>query len=472
MLTADHLRAQLGTPGLEVVADARSASSPLEGGGLYAWISGALADDGDRVIVPVLPGAQADGAWVWQGAGQTHNVLTFGARGDGRTNDTRAIQRALDAARPGDTVLVPARTFLVDPNHDPYRPPFGGLRVRSGTTLLLAPGSVLRAMGSPHPRSAVLSLVHAANVVITGGGCVEGERHRHGRGPAGEWGFGIVVWGGRNVVIRGVEVKDCYGDGIYIGVSDRGEMPQNVRVSRCRLHGHRRMGLTVAGATDVTVEDCTIERIAGTAPSAGIDLEPDTLDHLNRRIRLVRNTMSDCETALGISHSDDVQVVDSTLSGRHSGLIFANNVTGLVVQNTALLSAGRPGGSALLGLVNQPGSTRGVRVTNCHMSGGHDFVVNITPAQNVVLEGNTLVANGPTLRLIRFFGPTGVFRRNLLTQERPRPRPDYIAHFHEVELGGNVFRNPTRAGSMVIGAKNRGVRLDTYPVDVQFVSNE
>lgn len=472
MLTADHLRAQLGTPGLEVVADARSASSSLEGGGLYAWTSGALADDGDRVIVPVLPGAQADGAWVRQGVGQTHNVLTFGARGDGRTNDTRAIQRALDAVRPGDTVLVPARTFLVDPNHDPYRPTFGGLRVRSGTTLLLSPGSTLRAIGSPHGNSAVVSLLNASNVVITGGGCIEGERHRH-RGQGGEWGFGIAVWGSRNVVIRNVEVKDCYGDGIYIGVSDRRQMPQSVRVSHCRLHGHRRMGVTIAGATDVTVEDCVIERIAGAAPSAGIDLEPDLLEYLNRRVRLLRNTISECEIAVAISHSDDVQVLDSTLSGRHSGIIFANNVTNLVVQDTSLRSEGRPGGSALFGLVDQPGSTRGVRVTNCQMSGGQDFVVNVMPAQNVVLEDNRIVANGPTLRLVRFFGPTAVFRRNTLTKEGPpRPRPDYIAHFHEVELGGNVFRNTTRARSMVIGAKNRNVRLDTYPTDVEYVSNE
>lgn len=46
-------------------------------------------------------------------AGSRINVKTFGAKGDGKTDDSKAIQAALDSASMGDTVYVPKGTYLV-----------------------------------------------------------------------------------------------------------------------------------------------------------------------------------------------------------------------------------------------------------------------------------------------------------------------------------------------------------------------
>src|SRR5436309_4297394 len=59
------------------------------------------------------------------------NVQDFGAKGDGKTLDTAAIQKALDQ---GGTVRVPAGTYLCGP-----------LTLRTKTTLQLDEGATLQA---------------------------------------------------------------------------------------------------------------------------------------------------------------------------------------------------------------------------------------------------------------------------------------------------------------------------------------
>jgi polygalacturonase len=65
---------------------------------------------------------------------RTHSVIDFGAKGDGQTLDTAAINGAIEAcARDGGgQVFLPAGTFLT-----------GSVRLQSHVTLYLAPGAVL-----------------------------------------------------------------------------------------------------------------------------------------------------------------------------------------------------------------------------------------------------------------------------------------------------------------------------------------
>lgn len=105
----------------------------------------------------------------------TFNVLDFGAKGDGLTKDTAAIQSALDkcAEAGGGTVQIPEGMFLS-----------GSLTIGANTTLQLAPRANL--LGSPdiadYPvvnvrwegefregHRGLLNASNAANVTITGG---------------------------------------------------------------------------------------------------------------------------------------------------------------------------------------------------------------------------------------------------------------------------------------------------------------
>ena len=70
------------------------------------------------------------------------DVRTFGARGDGKTVDTQAINQAIAAAQAsgGGTVLVPAGTYLCFTIH-----------LRSNVELYLSQGCIIQAADSPQP---------------------------------------------------------------------------------------------------------------------------------------------------------------------------------------------------------------------------------------------------------------------------------------------------------------------------------
>lgn len=114
-------------------------------------------------------------------AAKEFNVRDFGAKGDGKSLDTDAIQKALDfcGKAGGGIVRVPAGTYLIRP-----------ISLRSQTTLLLEAGAILQAttnhqdfMKEPGDWQTakgsgdfipLISGVGLTNVVITGKGIIDG----------------------------------------------------------------------------------------------------------------------------------------------------------------------------------------------------------------------------------------------------------------------------------------------------------
>src|SRR3954470_1561256 len=88
-------------------------------------------------IVPAAAGllsAQSQPASDKNLGAKTYNIRDFGAKGDGKTLDTAALQSAIDACNKdqGGTVLVPAGVFVI-----------GTVEMRSNVTLHLAAESKL-----------------------------------------------------------------------------------------------------------------------------------------------------------------------------------------------------------------------------------------------------------------------------------------------------------------------------------------
>jgi parallel beta-helix repeat protein len=193
------------------------------------------------------------------------NVRTFGARGDGSTDDTAAFAAAVrDLGTDGGTLAVPPGVYLINP--------LQSIVLGSGMHLDLAPGAVLQAIPVAPGQSAVVAIRNVADVRVTGGTII-GERARH-LGTTGEWGFGIDVRGSANVTIEHVTVRECWGDGLYVGSGVAGES-RRVTIRDCISVGHRRQGLSITACLSALVERCEFRGINGTVPECGVDLEPN-----------------------------------------------------------------------------------------------------------------------------------------------------------------------------------------------------
>ena len=159
------------------------------------------------------------------------------------------------------------------------------LTVPSNSALIIQ-GSI-RLRPNAFPRCDIVR-AKGNNIIVIGNGNIIGDKHTH-LGTDGEWGMGIRFHGATNSSVRGLTIKDCWGDCIYVGGNSK-----NVTIENCWLDHGRRQGISVTKADDVVIRNCKISNVSGTNPQYAIDLEPnanDTVDHI-----LIENIVAEnCE---------------------------------------------------------------------------------------------------------------------------------------------------------------------------------
>lgn len=167
------------------------------------------------------------------------DIRKFGAAGDGRTDDTKAIQRAIDACPAGGTVLISGGTFVS-----------GALFLKSGICLQIDTGSVL--LGSRNlsrypvirylyegvEEKCYASLLNTSegpnsNISITGGGAIDA--------------------GG--LLLAALEMDTAYKRGRSVCIRGcRGVTISNVKI----LHSPQ-WNLHLIGCSDVNIHDVEID---------------------------------------------------------------------------------------------------------------------------------------------------------------------------------------------------------------------
>ncbi len=257
------------------------------------------------------------------------NVRDYGAKGDGKTKDTAALQKALDACATagGGTVRVPEGVYLT-----------GSLVVGANTTLRFE--SRANVVGSPdiedYPlvqvrwegefregHRALISAEKAGNVSIEGPGAIFGppltvSRLRDPRGPVL-----IELTECTNAVLEGFSTQYQQLWSIHLLFCQK-FTARNLTIRTLNANGD---GIDVDSCSDVTIERCDINTgDDAISLKSGRGLAAAHLGRPTQNVTIRHCTLaSSIFAALGIGSElsagiRDVKIEDCTLSGRQNAI--------------------------------------------------------------------------------------------------------------------------------------------------------
>jgi len=301
--------------------------------------------------------------------GNPFNVVKWGATGDGTTDDTAAIQAAIDACEAvgGGVVQIPAGTYLVD---DLVIDSDNVSIIGAGkSTVLEFPDGTITASG-PSIRARMIQ-VDGDNFSISN---VAFDCNEDGQSAWDEQVFGIRINAANNTVVRDCSFSDIMGDGIYLSSALDDEVlfagPTNTLIDNCEFYADHdnRQGISIIVADGLTISDCYFYHMTKSDMPAAIDIEPGRVEKEVHNVLIVGNRFIAEERAEhnygilvtatpgGGSPITNISIIDNIFSGGFRYGIYlagystsAETTTGIVVSGNIMDNMNYSGGTAYSG---------------------------------------------------------------------------------------------------------------------------
>lgn len=342
--------------------------------------------------------------------GRTLDVRSFGAVGDGRTDDTAALQRAIAALGQGDRLTFAAgATYL---HAEVLKVSTPGVQL-TGRATLEATEEKASAVTIDADDVAVDGLTFAVRDTTRRWSSDDQDKVHLGRHTGirlrevtvtGAAAAGILVAGSDHFVLDHVSVRDTRADGIHLTrgahdgqviapvtrdtgddgvavVSYEQDGPPCARISVVAPHvsGSRARGISVVGGTDVTYSAIDVQDSAAAAVYIAAEGEP-YFTTAPERVRVTGGRIRGANKDSGIDHGAVL-----VYNGRKDGVVRDVTVTGLSISGT------RDSASRQVGVLSQgEGGAVGITLTGIAITGGpaRDLVTK-EPAANVRVSGWT-----------------------------------------------------------------------------------
>jgi hypothetical protein len=260
-----------------------------------------------------------------RGNNTANSVKSFGAVGDGVTDDTSAVQIALDAAAGAFDLYFPAGIYMIDAES-------GGISIPSNTTLRLDGNAELKCIINDATAYQIIRIgINAENSgeaqtrenIKIIGGKITGDKEDH-TGVTGEAGHCIYIRNCNNVLIEDVEITEAWGDGIYLGNSQgayRGQdtSPRNIIIRGGNITDNGRNNVSVVCGENILVDGPELARADRTLPMAGIDVENTETGTITKNVKIVNCNIHD-------NSGYGVMTIDSGAGDTENAIVSTNNI--------------------------------------------------------------------------------------------------------------------------------------------------
>ena len=190
---------------------------------------------------------------------------------DGSVDYTEYIQEGINKFL---VVKLPNFPLLINPK---------GLSMNSNSQLFFQANSKLLMKPNAEKFYQLIDIKDIQNVSIYNPVLV-GDRKKH-LNNLGEWGMGISIKSSQNIKIYNHKISECWGDGIYIGRSSQAQ-PSGLQIIGGHLDHNRRNGISIVSGRDILLDKIVVSNTEGTAPMAGIDIEPNNNEDVLENIKI------------------------------------------------------------------------------------------------------------------------------------------------------------------------------------------
>lgn len=156
------------------------------------------------------------------------NVYSYGAVGNGMTDDTAAIQAAIDAASNGGTVLLPPGTYIIDPAVS--------LHLKTGVTIAgTGAGSILKVKSNSNVLNNIVKVEDADKVTLRDF-TINGNRANQALSDAVAVHYGVYVAASNDCRVENIIVHHTTGVGVHV-YNSTGTIVTGCDSSHNRYHG-------------------------------------------------------------------------------------------------------------------------------------------------------------------------------------------------------------------------------------------